>query len=60
MQDPFSKSPGISMDAVREINRQADLADKGICSYCGRSADTPLCRVPQLHVLPLMNPSQDD
>jgi hypothetical protein len=44
----------LSIDAIKEINRRSDLVEKGLCSYCGRDPSTPLCRVPAMHVLPLM------
>jgi hypothetical protein len=44
----------MNIDALKEINRRYDLVEKGLCSYCGRDPSTPLCRLPEMHVLPLM------
>jgi len=48
-------SKALNIDVLQEINRKYDLVEKGLCSYCGRGPDTPLCRVPELHVLSLMS-----
>jgi hypothetical protein len=47
-------SASMNIDALKEINRRYDLVEKGLCSYCGRDPSTPLCRLPEMHVLPLM------
>jgi hypothetical protein len=48
------------IDIIREINQRSDLAEKGLCSYCGRDPSTPICRVPAMHVLPLIASRQHD
>ena len=35
-------------------------AKEKLCSYCGRSPETPICRVPEMHVQPLISKKADN
>ena len=56
----FDRPEAHSIDILKEINQKYGLVEKGLCSYCGRSPETPLCRNPAMHVLPLMAIKQYD
>lgn len=47
-------------DVLDELNKKSSWVKNGLCSYCGRSPETPLCRMPAMHILPLMSQQSNE